>query len=166
MKAYCLDTSGLSNPLEAMPEDIHPSLWRKLETIIEQGRIATTTEIYDELTHLEGSIGDCIRAHKAELLMEVARGGWDWAGYIGHATRMQDAHHDFIAEYTGFRKGTIGLNDLTIIALAKTLTLPVISMEASTAASPTRRRIPDVCAIEGVEHLTFNAFLRREGIAI
>jgi hypothetical protein len=166
MKAYCLDTSGLSNPLETMPEDIHRSLWRRVAAIIESGRMAATAEIYDELTHLEGPIGDCIRVNKAQILLEVGQGNWDWMGYIGHGARMQVDHHDFIAEYTGNRKRTVGLNDITIVALAKTLTLPVISMEAATDAGPSRRRIPHVCVVEGVEHLTFNDFLRREGIAI
>ena len=166
MKTYCLDTSGLSNPLVAMPEDIHPSLWRRIEGIIEAGRLAVTAEIHDELTHLEGSIGDCIRTHKAELILEVAKGDWDWLAYIAHGIRMQADHHDYIAEYNGNRRSTVGLTDITIVALAKTLALPLISMESSAITSSMKRRIPDVCHIEGVEHLTFNDFLRREGVAV
>jgi len=28
MKKYAFDTSGISNPLESMPEDIHESIWK------------------------------------------------------------------------------------------------------------------------------------------
>jgi hypothetical protein len=38
---------------------------------------------------------------------------------------MKVRHEAVISEYNGNRKNTIGLNDLTIIALAKTLGLPV-----------------------------------------
>ena len=57
MKKYCLDTSGLSNPLESMPEDIHSSLWLKIAGLVVDGKFAVTAEIYEELGHLPGPIG-------------------------------------------------------------------------------------------------------------
>jgi hypothetical protein len=72
-----------------------------------------------------------------------------------------------ISEYNGNRKGTIGLNDLTIIALAKTLGLPVVSSEKKTSVdqdSEKRQKIPDICDKEGVVHLSFNELLRAEEI--
>lgn len=59
------------------------------------------------------------------------------------------------------------MNDLTIIALAKTLGLPVISSEKKTNVgqeSDKRQKIPDICDKEGVTHLSFNDLLRAEGI--
>jgi hypothetical protein len=35
-------------------------------------------------------------------------------------------------------------------------------MEEEVTSSSKKRHIPDVCKIEGVEHLTFSDFLRRE----
>jgi hypothetical protein len=167
MKEYCLDTSGLSNPLEFMPEDIHPTLWARIEELICSGRVAVTTEIYGELLHLPGSIGACVAANRDAVLMEVEAGEWNWNAYISHGVRMQSAHKDFISEYNDNRKSTICLNDLTIIALAKTLGLPVVSMEALKGGdSFKRRRIPHICQAERVEHLTFNELLRREGIKV
>jgi hypothetical protein len=75
---------------------------------------------------------------------------------------MRTTHHDIISEYNGGRKGTVGLNDVSIVALAKTLGLPVISMESPNFQSTDKRvRIPGLCAKEGVEHLTFNEFLTK-----
>lgn len=73
-----------------------------------------------------------------------------------------------ISEYNGNRKSTAGLNDISIIALAMTLGLPLISMETQNVYQPSQKkmRIPDVCAAEGVLHLTFNDFLRAEGITL
>lgn len=166
MKAYCLDTSGLSNPLEFMPEDIHTTLWGKIEKLVCSGRLAVTSEIYDELLHIPGSIGTCLAANKANLLMEVGEVGWDWNDYINHNVRMQVDHKAVISEYNGNRKATIGLKDVTIIALGRTLALPVISMESTQPGGITKQRIPHVCTVEGVTHLTFNDFLRREGISV
>lgn len=167
MKAYCIDTSGLSNPLEFMPEDIHPTLWQKIADFIVTNRFAVTVEIYDELTHLSGPIGDCIKGNRSALALEVDDVGWDGVAYLGHTSRMQIVHTKFISEHNQNRKGTVGLNDISIIALGKTLGLPVISMETFIADPIAKsRRIPNICASEGVQHMTFNEFLRREQIRI
>jgi hypothetical protein len=149
-----------------MPEDIHPTLWGKIAKFVCSGRLAVTTEIYDELLHLPGGIGQCLSHNKATLLMEVGEDGWPWKDYIAHNVRMQTDHAAVISEYNGNRKSTVGLNDVTIIALGRTLKLPVISMEAVQAGSDKRQRIPHICQLEGVPHLTFNDFLRTEGITI
>lgn len=163
MKKYCFDTSGISNPLELMPEDIHESMWQNFTTkCLESGIIAVTQEIYGEMEHIPGSIGQCIRQKKTELVMEIG-GDWDWGTYITHVNRMEDDHHNFISEYTGGSRKTVCLNDISIIALAKTLHLPVVSMEERvTSTSKRKLHIPDVCDLEFVEHLNFSDFLRRE----
>ena len=166
MKKYCVDTSGLSNPLETMPEDIHTSLWGNIAERIEDDQFAVTQEIYAELELLEGQTGECIRKNKDSLILEVGSSTWNWPEYVAEISRMQVDHESYISESNGNRKGTIGLADLSIVALGKALNLPVISMEANAGNSPTKKRIPDMCKIEDVEHLTFNDFLRREGIKL
>lgn len=165
LKAYCLDTSGFSNPLETMPEDIHSILWARVADKVNAGRLAVTYEIYEELEHLPGPIGACIKANKDNLVLDIGDNGWNWNAYLGHVQRMKTAYKEFIADYNGGRKGTVGLNDISIIALGKTLSLPVVSMEAPMGqVSATRKRIPEVCMMEKIAHLNFNEFLRAEGI--
>jgi Domain of unknown function (DUF4411) len=54
---------------------------------------------------------------------------------------------------------------MSIIALALALEVPVVSMESYvTARDAKKQHIPNICAREEVEHLTFNGFLRMEGI--
>lgn len=166
MKKYCLDTSGLSNPLEFMPEDIHPTIWAKIAELVAAGTFASTVEIYEELKHLPGPIGECLKDNATSVQMEIEE-DWDWTTYLNHYEEMKVRHQAVISEYNGNRKGTIGLNDLTIVALAKTLGLPVVSSEKKTSVdqdSAKRQKIPDICAQEGVEHLSFNDLLRAEGI--
>ena len=162
MKRYCFDTSGISNPLESMPEDIHGSLWSGFKTkCLQSGIIAVTQEIYDEMQHIQGSVGQCIRDHRADLVMEVGD-DWDWGTYITNVNSMEDSHHAYISEYCGGSRKTVCLNDISIIALAKTLGLPVVSMEERVTAGSKKLRIPDICDLEGVAHLGFNEFLRNE----
>ena len=102
----------------------------------------------------------------ANLVMEVGTKDWEWPKYVEQSTKLNITYHDFISEYSGGSPKTICLNDMTIVALAGALNLPVISMEGRTSNSPNKRRIPDICFSENIEHLTFNDFLRRENIDI
>lgn len=133
MKKYCFDTSGISNPAETMPQDIHESLWRQFQAEIEAGSIAVIAEIYAEIVLIPGQIGECIKDNKDNLIMEVGEENWDWNKYINNSVIMQDEHKEFISEYTGGSSKTICLTDLTIIAMAKTLETPVVSMEIAVA---------------------------------
>src|SRR5882672_7022869 len=101
MPRYCLDTSGFSNPLGEMPEDIHVTLWKRVTALVVDGRFAVTTEIYDELLHLEGGVGQCIKESKAALKYEIGEEHWDWKGYLAHVEKMKTAHAQFISEYDG-----------------------------------------------------------------
>jgi Domain of unknown function (DUF4411) len=164
MKKHCFDTSGISNPLETMPEDIHESAWVKIKEKISSGEIAVTREIYDEMVHIVGSVGQCIKDSESELLLEVGEGDWDYATYTAEAARMQETYAAFIAENTG-RAGTVGINDISIIALAKTLNLPVVSMESAVSNDASlKRRIPDICKLEGIQHMYFSDYCRAEGL--
>lgn len=73
MKKYCVDTSGISNPLETTPEDIHQSAWVRIKECISNGDLAVTKEIYDEMIHIGGSVGECIKASAAQLVLELAK---------------------------------------------------------------------------------------------
>jgi hypothetical protein len=92
---------------------------------------------------------------------------WDWKTYVTHYEEMKTKYESVVSEYNGNRKNTVGLKDLTIIALAKTLKLPVVSSEKRLSAmqdSDKRQKIPDICDKEGVVHIGFNELLRAEGI--
>jgi len=163
MAKYCVDTSGLSHPYEEIPEDIHPSLWARVRAAIADGNVAVTQEILGEIVKINGGLGQYLNDQKALILHEVSKGDWDWKGYIANATEMQTKHKKCISEFIGGTKKTVGLHDISIVALAKTLKLPVLSMEKPVAANAINKlKIPDVCKLEGVEHLTFTDFCRRE----
>lgn len=167
MPKYCLDMSGLSNPAQHMPQDIHATMWRQVEGLIVAGAFATTTEVYEELTHILPPIGDCIKANAPALVYEVGADHWDWKRYLSHTNRMQNDYDAFISERNRNRENTINLNDLSVIALAKTLALPLISMEARKGErAELRRAIPDICDVEKVQHMTFSDLLRAEGIVL
>lgn len=165
-KKYCLDTSGISNPLEYMPENIslYKGVWSLVRSHIENGSFAVTKEIYDELCMISpGETCECCKNNKDQLLLEVGEDSWDFVTYIKHVNEFTTKHKAFISEYNRNIKRTIGLNDVSIVALAKTLSLPIISMEDDNYQTTAKRmRIPALCRLENIEHLTFNQFLQKE----
>jgi hypothetical protein len=167
MKRYCLDTSAFSNPMEAMPEDIYERLWSELCERVEAGVFATTAEVYSELTHLMGNVGNCVQVHKDKLLLEIGNDSWDWETYLQTYREAYPKYEPFISG-TGGSKVSLSVPDFSIVIMAKTIRLPVVSMESPCAhqVGTRKRKIPDVCAAEGVRHMTFNDLLRAEGIKL
>jgi hypothetical protein len=168
MHKYCLDTSGFSNPVLDLPEHIYVSLWPQIYSKIDSGLFCWNVEIGDELQLLTGSLGSCLKKNSKTCCFEVASGDWPWLDYITLVETWQTNFKDYISEYNGGRKNTIGLNDLSIVAFAKTLGLPLISMEKRSPGgqSTKRMRIPDLCDQVSVKHFDFNQFLLAEGIKV
>jgi len=110
-------------------------------------------------------VGQCLKDHMAEIRLEVGSGRWNYNDYIGNFKALHPRYEKFIAG-TGGSKASLSMADFSIVILAKTLALPVISMETACAHNLHTKscKIPDVCAAEGVLHMTFNDFLRSEGI--
>jgi len=162
---YCFDTSGFTNPLQTMPEDIYVTMWKCIQAYICDKKVVVTNEIYGEMELIDGDLGLCIKNNKKSLLLEVGVASWNWNDYLKNSAAIIQNHHDYISEYTGGSPKTICLNDISIIALAKTLNYPVVSMETFLPINANKkRRIPNVCKMENVEHLSFNDFLRKENI--
>jgi hypothetical protein len=165
---YCLDTSAISNPLMGMPEDCFGSLWQKIETLISSNVFCCNAEIAEQYTHIVGSVGKCLVYHTPKMLYEIGIGGWAWSEYILYVNIMSKKYHAFISDYHNNRQNTIDLKDLSLVALAKTLALPVVSMEGFDGGqiSATKMRIPRLCINENVIHYTFIGLLRKEGITL
>jgi hypothetical protein len=165
---YCLDTSGLSNPVIEMPADIFVSLWPKIISVIEAETLCWNAEISEELSKIPGQVGECLKKCSKTCCLEVDQDHWAWQSYLACVAEWQVTYKEFISEYNGNRKNTIGLNDLSIVALAKTLGLPVVSMEKRNHTQPSqqRMRIPELCDKVDVKHLSFMEFLQAEGITV
>jgi hypothetical protein len=69
MKKYCFDTSGISNPLEFMPIDIHESLWSNVLDFIGAGNVAVTKEIFDEMVYIQSGVGDFLKLSKDAIIL-------------------------------------------------------------------------------------------------
>lgn len=168
MPRYCLDTSWISNPLLEMPPDVHVTLWDKISHMIESGHFCWNVEIWEEMNgSIIGEVGQCLTDCNNNCCLEIGVSSWDWQKYLALVEEYRVKYHEFISEYNGNRKGTVGLNDCSIVALGATLDLPVASMERrNTNPSAKRIRIPELCDREGVDHYDLTELLRNERITI
>lgn len=164
---YCLDTSGFSNPLLEMPDDIHKTLWKKVISKIDAGILCWNAEIAEELESIYGLVGTCLKKCKGTCCYEVGEGDWPWLEYLKVNKEWRTRFTPFISEYNNNRKRTVGVKDVSIVALAKTLDLPVVSMEKrhTGQASEKNLRIPNLCDCVSVVHYDFTQWLRKEEIS-
>ncbi len=147
------------------------SLWSQVILRLEAGVFCWNVEIAKELESIDlGGLGDYLKRHRKRCCLEVGIGDWPWQDYVQLLDDWRLRFRGFLSEYNGNRKGTINNNDLSIVALAKTLKLPVVSMEKRNTnkgpPSSAKLRIPDLCDRERVTHLFFNDFLKKEGIRV
>ena len=149
-----------------MPPDVHVTLWARIRGLLESGAFCWNTEIWDELDgSIQGEIGECLAGCNQEACYEVGAEHWDWGTYLENIEYVRTEYRDFISEYNSNRKRTVGLNDCSIVCLAKTLQLPVAIMEKpSGQASVNTLRIPDLCDREGVRHFDLTGLMRAEGL--
>ena len=77
MHKYCLDTSGVSNPIMDLPEDIHVTLWQKIQQCVTSGLFCWNKEIQKELDSIYGETGDCLRACNGSCCYEIGADSWD-----------------------------------------------------------------------------------------
>ena len=169
MHRYCLDTSGLSNPVMEMPENLYVSLWGKVIPLIRAGVFCWNGEIAVQLKSIQGNVGHALASVNKQCCYEVNQGDWPRESYLSLIEEWRGVkYHQYISEYHGNRKNTIDMTDLSIVALAKILGKPVVSMEKPNLRQPsaTKMRIPDLCRRENVTHLTFNEFLMAEKLTI
>lgn len=168
MPRYCLDTSGVSNPWHALPERVFPTLWVKVRACIENDCFCWNDNIAVELRNFKGAIGDALRNRERFCRYRNGSPNWPYDDYSILLDDWKDKYRQYIREFNKNRKHTIGLADLSIVALAKTLELPVVSMERSNPDNPsmTKLRIPDLCNREDVPHLNFVEFLEAEGVVV
>ena len=66
---YCVDTSGwLDGWQRHYPQDVFPTLWSKLDTLVAAGEIVSSEEVYLELQRKSDDLHDWIKLRKQMLV--------------------------------------------------------------------------------------------------
>lgn len=146
-QVYCIDTSSLIEAWERRyPRESFPSFWTKLEALIEAGQLISSQEVLAEIEKKADDLHAWSKQFSAiflELSEEVQQ---TVADLLSRHERMVDSS-----------KGK-SAGDPWVVATAKVNGATVVTEEGR---GP--RKIPDVCAAEGVECLNILGLIRREG---
>ena len=62
---YVIDTSSLVYAFDHYPENIFPSFLKKLDTIIEEGRLISAEQVYEEIN--DGHLRDWAEKYKESI---------------------------------------------------------------------------------------------------
>jgi len=130
---YCVDTSGwLDGWQRNYPPDVFPTLWRRVEIVIESGDIFSSEEVYVELQKKDDEIHDWMKARK-EMLVPLTES-------------IQTLASELLSEFP----------DPFVIATAIDKNATVVTGEPITG-NLSKPRIPDVCNVRGVRCIKLSA---------
>lgn len=150
MTVYCIDTSSLIAAWqERYPIEVFPTLWTKIEALIDAGRMVAPIEVLNEMkrrsdelhTWLKGRKGmfreldDAVQVEAAQILAEFPR-------LVGERKLRTSA-------------------DPFVIALARVEGWQLVTDERPTA-NLNRPNIPDVCAKIGMTTIDILQVIRAE----
>ena len=145
---YCVDTSGwLDGWQRNYPPDVFPTLWRRVEAVIEAGEIFSSEEVYIELQKKDDEIHDWMKARK-EMLVPLTEA-------------IQAIASDLLSEFPRLVDTLRNRSkaDPFVIATAIDRKATVVTGEPITG-NMTKPRIPDVCNVRGVRCVNFLQMIR------
>ena len=146
--SYCVDTSGwLDGWQRNYPPDVFPTLWRRVETVIQAGDIFSSEEVYIELQKKDDEIHDWMKARK-EMLVPLTEA-------------IQMVASDLLAEFPRLVDTLRNRSkaDPFVIATAIDRKATVVTGEPITG-NMSKPRIPDVCNVRGVRCISFLQMIR------
>jgi hypothetical protein len=125
------------------------SLWRRIDDLIDDGRLKASIEVLNELKRKDDDIYKWCRDRRSTLCVEI-----DDACQL-EVGRLMQSHPRLVDTVTGKSAG-----DPFVIALASSSPL---RMTVVTEEHPGKSRIPDVCAKEQIDCLGLAGLIEREG---
>jgi len=147
---YCVDSSTLMNFEDKFPRDIFVGLWDDLSQLIEEGRLVSHREVYDEIQQGSGFLTGWAKEHRHIFMDHTA----EQAALIGQIV-------DQFPALSGAGKTTPFEADAWLIAqsICQDRVLTVVTDESP---KPQKRRIPVACKTFGVPCINGYDLLREE----
>ena len=146
---YVLDTNVFINMQRRTPRDIpvFKQLWDKLETMIEDGVVVSSVEVFDELCRGDDTLIEWIKKRKLAFLPSDEQ----------VQLKVREILKRFPDLITGSKKANTA--DPFVIALASILGCILVSDETR-AGDRNPARIPNVCDVFDVPIIKYVDFLR------
>ncbi len=145
---YCVDTSGwLDGWQRHYPPDVFPTLWTKIDGLVQSGEIIASEEVYLELERKSDELHKWIQARKQMLVPLEEPIQLRAAMLLGEHPRLVDT-------LRGRSKA-----DPFVIATAIERNAVVVTGEILTG-NLEKPRIPDVCQVKAIRCINFLQMIR------
>lgn len=149
---YVFDT-GVLIQLRNYPRDIFPGLWERLESMIREGKIIFTSEVFREISERDDEISKWAKQFKENFPKPTEK--------------EQEKVKEILTQFPLLiKKQNILANkadaDPFVIAKAAVEDRTVVSTEKKKPNAP---KIPNVCEHFKVPHMTLFDFFRAEGLS-
>lgn len=134
------------------PPDVFPSLWERIESLIAEGSIISSEEVYTEIQKKDDGVYHWIKERKSDLLTPISETIQQLVIEIldDHPRLVDDSKNRSIA-------------DPFVIATAIETHCLVVTGERP-SGNLEKPRIPDVCKTLGVRCISFLEMIRRVGV--
>lgn len=149
---YCIDTSALMDAwIRNYPQEAFPTLWRKIDVLIDDGRLISSEEVLHELERKEG-----------DALHAWAKGRRAIFAPLDDA--VQACASEIMAKHPQLVDSRTGKSfaDPWVIATACAKDSTVVTGEKPTG-KPARPKIPDVCLDMNIPCISFVDLILQEG---
>jgi hypothetical protein len=151
-QVYCLDTSStIEWYVRRYPPSILPTLPRRVEALVAEGRLRSPRSVLDELNRIDD---DCCKWAKAQADL-----------FLEETADVQRVVRQLMAAHHNPAKPQKGINgaDPFVIARAKVMGAHCMVVADEHAGTEENRKIPFVCKVEGVTCITFQQLMLAEG---
>jgi hypothetical protein len=149
---YIFDANIFINLQRRQPLDIYPSVWEKVSSLMRDGVIISSREVFDEITESDDDLSKWAKAREESFLpSDVA---------------IQTGVRKILKEHRGLVEGGKKKNnaDPFVVALAQITGCSLVTEEVH-SNNPQTPKLPDVCEIYGVTYLDFVGFQREMRMA-
>lgn len=150
---YAVDTCSFTALTRTYPRDVFPTVWKKVEQLIEDRIICSSEEVYIEISAQDDDLFEWAKARRHIFLP------------IDHqiqqaVTRVLSSHPTLL----DLKKNKSGA-DAFLISVAMINECHVVTEERPSGGLP-KAKIPDVCKAYNIECIYVLEMLRREGLRL
>lgn len=153
---YCIDTSALIDMKDKFPNDIFKTLWKMFSKLIDNGRIISSIEVFDELTQGDDELTIWAKKNKKIFLKKTLK-------QIENVKEILK-RFDFLAHPE--KEGANADPWLIALVMEKMNENELFSKKYFIIANESKtnpQRIPMVCMAYEIECLNLFEFFRKEG---
>lgn len=150
---YSIDASALIDGwTRYYPQDVMPTLWERVDSLIQDGRLVATDEVFTEIKRGDDGLIGWSKKRKAM--------------FIPPDKTVEDAVRKIVNRFPAFipqRSPDGAWADPFVIALALARDAIVVTGEKLVDSKAKALHIPNVCAALSVKSISFLDLIRREG---